>query len=68
MTVETGLGLAAGIGSTWLFVLTEHHLGDRAMMPLDLYSSRPFVGLTLITFLLYAARAVAILADRRRRL
>jgi EmrB/QacA subfamily drug resistance transporter len=54
-TVQTWLGLAAGIVLTLLFMLTERHLGDRAMMPLALFSSRPFVGLTLLTFLLYGA-------------
>src|SRR6202042_655080 len=29
--------------------------GDRAMMPLSLFASRSFVGLTLFTFLLYGA-------------
>jgi EmrB/QacA subfamily drug resistance transporter len=55
MTAQTWLGLAAGMVLTLLFILTERQLGDRAMMPLDLFSSRPFVGLTLLTFLLYGA-------------
>jgi MFS family permease len=36
-------------------VLTERRLGNRAMMPLSLFGSRPFVGLTVLTFLLYGA-------------
>jgi predicted MFS family arabinose efflux permease len=36
-------------------VLAEHRLGERAMMPLSLFASRPFVGLTVLTFLLYGA-------------
>jgi EmrB/QacA subfamily drug resistance transporter len=55
MTAQTWIGLAAGMVLTLLFILTERQLGDRAMMPLDLFSSRPFVGLTLLTFLLYGA-------------
>lgn len=37
------------------FVWTEHRLGDKAMMPLVLFGSPSFVGLTLLTFLLYGA-------------
>jgi EmrB/QacA subfamily drug resistance transporter len=44
-----GLLLLAG------FVLVEHRRGDRAMMPLALFGSRAFLGLTLLTFLLYGA-------------
>ncbi len=55
MTLQTWLGLAAGIFLALLFILTERHLGERAMMPLSLFSSRPFVGLTVLTFLLYGA-------------
>lgn len=49
------LGLGAGVVLLLLFVWTEHRLGDRAMMPLALFGSRPFVGLTLLTLLLYGA-------------
>lgn len=38
-----------------LFLAHERRLGDRAMMPLDLFGSRSFVGLSLLTFLLYGA-------------
>ncbi len=37
------------------FVLFEHRRGDKAMMPLALFGSSSFVGLTLLTFLLYGA-------------
>ena len=47
--------LAAGIVALAAFLLIEHRRGDRAMMPLSLFGSRPFVGLTLLTFLLYGA-------------
>ncbi|MBT2187410.1 MFS transporter [Sphingobium sp. H33] len=46
-----GIGLALLLG----FILTERHLGNRAMMPLILFASRPFVGLSLLTFFLYGA-------------
>jgi EmrB/QacA subfamily drug resistance transporter len=47
--------LCAGILLLAAFVLLERHLGDKAMMPLALFGSRSFVGLTLLTFLLYGA-------------
>ena len=47
--VIVGLGLLAA------FVLVEHRRGERAMTPLALFASRPFVGLTLLTLLLYGA-------------
>ncbi len=37
------------------FVAVEHRLGERAMAPLALFGSRTFVGLTLLTVLLYGA-------------
>jgi len=37
------------------FVLFEHQRGNKAMMPLALFGSPSFVGLTLLTFLLYGA-------------
>ncbi len=52
---ETWVGLGAGILLLLLFLRTEHRLGERAMMPLALFASRPFVGLTLLTLLLYGA-------------
>jgi predicted MFS family arabinose efflux permease len=38
-----------------LFLIIEARRGDRAMMPLALFASRSFIGLTLLTFLLYGA-------------
>jgi predicted MFS family arabinose efflux permease len=38
-----------------LFVVVEDRRGDRAMMPLALFASKSFVGLTLLTLLLYGA-------------
>ncbi|WP_425229771.1 MFS transporter [Sphingomonas sp.] len=47
--------LAAGIVALVLFVWYERRRGERAMMPLALFGSRAFVGLSLLTFLLYGA-------------
>jgi hypothetical protein len=38
-----------------LFVIVEGWRGHRAMMPLALFASRSFIGLTLLTLLLYGA-------------
>jgi EmrB/QacA subfamily drug resistance transporter len=48
-------GLAGGLALLVLFVFVEKRKGDRAMMPLALFSSKAFIGLTLLTFLLYGA-------------
>lgn len=53
--LDTSAGLGAGALLLALFLWIEHRRGDRAMMPLSLFGSRPFVGLTLLTFLLYGA-------------
>ena len=47
--------IAAGIVLSALFLWTERLRGDRAMTPLSVFGSRSFVGLTLLTFLLYGA-------------
>ncbi len=52
---STWAGLTAAAVLLFVFVRTEHRLGERAMMPLSLFGSRPFVGLTLLTLLLYGA-------------
>jgi EmrB/QacA subfamily drug resistance transporter len=44
-------GLAAAVG----YVALEARKGDRAMTPPDLFASRGFVGLNLLTLLLYGA-------------
>jgi EmrB/QacA subfamily drug resistance transporter len=48
-------GLGSGLVLLLLFVAVEHRLGERAMMPLSLFTSRRFVGLTVLTFLVYGA-------------
>jgi predicted MFS family arabinose efflux permease len=45
----------AAIAVILLFMVVEMRRGDRAMMPLHLFASRTFVGLTLFTLLLYGA-------------
>ncbi len=49
------VALGAGLIVSGLFLLVERRRGDKAMMPLALFGSRSFVGLTLLTFLLYGA-------------
>jgi EmrB/QacA subfamily drug resistance transporter len=48
---------ATGAGALLLllFVLVEHRRGDRAMMPLGLFGSSNFIGLSLLTLFLYGA-------------
>ena len=48
-------GAAIATGLLLLFLRLESARGDRAMMPLSLFASRSFVGLTIFTFLLYGA-------------
>lgn len=55
LDVGAGIALVAGAATLALFLLTERRRGDRAMMPLALFSSRAFMGLSLFTFLLYGA-------------
>jgi predicted MFS family arabinose efflux permease len=43
------------LGLLVIFVFAEDRRGDRAMMPLALFASKSFVGLTLLTLLLYGA-------------
>lgn len=54
----TGAALAtliAGCALLALFVYVEKRSGERAMMPLTLFASKSFVGLTLLTLFLYGA-------------
>jgi EmrB/QacA subfamily drug resistance transporter len=46
---------AAGAAMLAAFVWVERVQGDKAMMPLGLFGSRSFVGLSLLTFALYGA-------------
>ncbi len=49
--------IAAVMGTTLLgsFVWVESRLGDRAIMPLSMFATRAFAGLTLLTFFLYGS-------------
>ena len=51
--------IAVATGSFLLvaFLWVENRKGDQAMMPLALFASRSFAGITLLTFMLYAALA-----------
>lgn len=46
---------ALALGALALFVLVERWRGDRAMMPVALFTSAGFIGLSLLTLLLYGA-------------
>ncbi len=46
---------ACGVVLAGIFLWTEHRRRDKAMMPLALFGSAPFVGLTALTFLVYGA-------------
>ena len=48
---------AGGLALLGAFVAAERRLGAKAMMPLALFASRAFVGLTALTALLYGAFA-----------
>ena len=61
MSGMSWIGLVGGIAALGLFISAEHAEGDKAMMPLDLFGSRAFGGLTLVTFLLYGAMGGLIL-------
>jgi len=61
MSVGSWIGLAGGLAALGLFVRVEYAQDDKAMMPLNLFGSRAFGGLTLVTFLLYAAMGGLIL-------
>jgi EmrB/QacA subfamily drug resistance transporter len=54
-SLATVAALAGGIVLLAVFVLWEGRKGDRAMMPLALFGSKSFIGLTLLTLLLYGA-------------
>ncbi len=47
--------LAVGVACAIGFVLVERARGAKAMMPLDLFTSPSFTGLTVLTLLLYGA-------------
>jgi MFS family permease len=60
-TGQAAIALITGIVLLAGFLLAEMRRGDRAMMPLALFGNLCFSGLNLLTFLLYAAFAAAML-------
>jgi EmrB/QacA subfamily drug resistance transporter len=52
-TTSAVIATLAGIALMLAFVWVEKHAGDQAMMPLVLFGSRSFVGLSLLTLLIY---------------
>jgi predicted MFS family arabinose efflux permease len=52
------IAVSVAFGLLVLFVFAEDRRGERAMMPLALFASKSFVGLTLLTLLLYGALSV----------
>jgi EmrB/QacA subfamily drug resistance transporter len=50
---EWALGL--GLAALALFLLVEHRRGDRAMMPLALFATSSYIGLSILTLLVYGA-------------
>jgi len=48
-------GVIAGLVLMLIFVWVEKSRGERAMMPLGMFGSSSFIGLTLLTLLLYGA-------------
>jgi EmrB/QacA subfamily drug resistance transporter len=57
MHVSAAAAVAALLGVALMtgFIAWELHLGDRALMPPAMFATRTFVGLTLLTFFLYAS-------------
>ena len=49
------LAIGVGLVLAFVFALVERRKGNEAMVPLAMFGSRAFVGLTLLTFLLYGA-------------
>jgi EmrB/QacA subfamily drug resistance transporter len=56
-----GVSIAAGFALLGAFLAVERRRGDKAMMPLAIFTGRCFFGLNLMTFLLYGAFAAAML-------
>jgi EmrB/QacA subfamily drug resistance transporter len=52
-TATTALGV--GVVILYFFLIVEKGRGENAMLPLSLFGSRSFVGLSLLTFFLYGA-------------
>ena len=57
----SAITIFAGLAMLVLFLWVERQRKDRAMMPLGMFADRCFVGLNLLTFLLYGAFGAAML-------
>jgi EmrB/QacA subfamily drug resistance transporter len=55
LSAAAALAIGAGLALLLAFLFVERKRGADAMVPLGLFGSRAFVGLTLFTFLLYGA-------------
>jgi EmrB/QacA subfamily drug resistance transporter len=56
-SADAVIALATGLLLLLAFLGVENRKGDQAMMPLALFASRSFVGINLLTLMLYAALA-----------
>ena len=54
-SAASAAAIAAGLALSLLFLVVEGRRREAAMVPLALFASAEFVGLTLLTFLLYGA-------------
>lgn len=54
-TLEAIVAVAVGVVLSAGFLWVEHRRGDKAMAPLALFGSKSFIGLTVLTLLLYGA-------------
>ncbi|MES2033848.1 MAG: MFS transporter [Pseudomonadota bacterium] len=54
-TASAAAAIVIGLALAAAFLVVEHRRGDRAMAPLALFGSKSFIGLTLLTLLLYGA-------------
>jgi EmrB/QacA subfamily drug resistance transporter len=52
---SVGTTVVGGLVLAGIFLWQEGRLADRALMPFSMFSSRSFVGLTLLTFFLYGS-------------
>jgi EmrB/QacA subfamily drug resistance transporter len=55
---QAGVTAAVGVGCFVAFVFRERELGDSAMLPLDIFASRQFSVINVITFIVYGAMGV----------
>ncbi len=61
LDLVAGASIVAGLALLAAFAAVERHRRDKAMMPLAIFTGRCFLGLNLMTFLLYGAFAAAML-------